>query len=793
MVFLSSLFALCAAAPADTLRPLDIEEAVIVAQPKETATLRSQAVSASLFDRESMTRLGVTAVKDLSVAAPGFFIPHYGSRLTSAVYVRGVGSRAGSPAVGMYVDNIPFTDKTAYDFTFSSVDRVDILRGPQGTLYGAGAMGGVVRIYTADPLTHHGTTLNLGWTSRTTGRRLSAETFLHPSERLCIGLNAYYNGSNGYFTNRYNGKKQDGDDVGGGRMRLAWRPSQRVRIDWTTSYEQSREDACPYYWTDTANEGETASGTIEQNRPSSYRRKLFNTGLAAEHRFDRLTLTSTTAYQYLTDRLFMDQDFTSNDIFSLEQRQRLHTVSEEIALKSRKDPQRRWQWTTGAYFQYSAMKTTCPVTFYEGGVDYLNSVIAENLPSSPTIGITFTGEDIPFRASLKTPTLDAALFHQSSIRLFSRLYATLGLRLDYLHQSLDLASGTASGTVPYHFGMAMGQAMRFDTDLEADPTINGRLASDKWIVQPKAALVYKMHDDIGNLYLSVSKGYRPGGYNIQSYSDLSQSALRRAMMLGVRDYSIASINALPYLPDAAKQGAIRGMTSVLDAITPAEPDLHDLYYKPEYTWSYEAGLHHNLLGKTLQIDLAAFYMKTRDKQIARFTGSGMGRTMVNTGRSRSVGMEVSLRSLLFADRLSLSAAYGWTDAKFTDYDAGETDGTSADYSDNRVPFVPTHTLSLTADYRQPLHSDIVRAFTIGADVKAAGSIMWDEANTHSQNFYAVAGAHIGLDLFKCVTLEARAENLTASRYAAFSFESMDRRFAQYAAPRHFSVNLCIRL
>ena len=107
---------------------------------------------------------------------------------------------------------------------------------------------------------------------------------------------------------------------------------------------------------------------------------------------------------------------------------------------------------------------------------------------------------------------------------------------------------------------------------------------------PKAALNYDLGRGLGNVYFSVAKGYRSGGYNIQAYSDLSQSLLQREMMLGVKDYSIATINRLP-LPDAMKENAIKGMTGILDKYTPAQPDAETLYYKPEYTWSYEVGTH----------------------------------------------------------------------------------------------------------------------------------------------------------------------------------------------------------
>lgn len=791
------LFAIClpllvpglAAAPADTLRATDLDEALIVAQPKETAPLRSQPLSASVFDGGALRSRSVGAVSGLSALAPSFYMPDYGSRLTSAVYVRGIGSRINSSAVGLYVDNIPFTDKTAYHFHFAGVERVDLLRGPQGTLYGAGAMGGVMRVFTADPLRHSGSEVSAGWTSRTGGRRLAASTFLHPSDGLGLSLSAYYTGENGYYRNRTTGDKQDAENVGGARLRLAWRPSDVVRIDWNASYELSREHACPYFWTATDNEGEEATGQIGQNRAGLYRRSLLNTGLSAEHRMQHFTLTSTTAYQHISDRLSMDQDFTPMDIYSLTQRQRIHTLTEEVALKSRTAPSRRWTWTTGAFFKYQALRTTCPVTFHADGLSYLNSQIARGLPSSPSMSVAFEGGRLPFVSSFSTPSLDAALFHQSTVRLAGPLSLTLGLRLDYEHRSLTLRSGAEGTAVPYRFALSMGPTMSFETDLEADPTLNARLTDDRWIVQPKGALNCALPHGLGHVYASVAKGYRPGGYNIQSYSDLSQQALRRAMMTGVAEYSAAQINALAYLPEATRQRIIAAMTGAITAATPDEADARSLYYKPEYTWSYEAGTHLNLLDRALTLNVAAYYMTTRDQQLARFAESGMGRRMVNAGRSRSLGAEVSVSARLLSERLRLYAAYGFTRATFTAYDLGMNQGQTVDYTGHRVPFVPAHTLALTADYTQPLRSPMLRAFTLGADLRAAGDVWWDEANTFSQPFYATLGAYLRLDLAHGLSATLSGRNLTATRYATFSFESMNRRFAQYADPRSFSVDL----
>lgn len=771
---------------ADTLRHYEMDEAVVVASPKETSGFNKQPVSVTLFSKAALQRIDAQSVKGMANFAPNFFMSNYGSRLSSAVYIRGIGSRINTPAVGLYVDNIPYADKSAYDFSFLDVTRVDVLRGPQGTLYGRNSMGGLVRIFTADPFTHEGTDVKLSGASRTAARSVRAVSYLHPSSKTALSLGGFYEKENGFFCNHTTGRKADGSSAGGGKVRFGWKPSDALRVDLTANYEYSDEDACPYFLTK-AN-GQTAQpaqeGFISQNRQSSYRRELTSAGLGLEWQAPRFILSSISSFQHLRDRLFMDQDFVAADVFSLTQKQRYNTLTEELSLKSH--PGKRWQWTTGAFMMYQDMHTSCPVTFYHDGVNFLNRQFQTVLPSSPAMSLAFTSSSLPFTSSFQTPVINAALFHQSTVDLGSGLSLIAGLRLDYDHTRLQM-DARSDGPVNYRFSMP---SFHINADLSTSTDLVGKLENDTWQVLPKLALQYNHRSGRGNVYAAVSKGYRSGGYNIQSYSELSQTQLQRNMMTGIKEFSVATINALP-LPEAQKQAAIRGMSRVLDAKTPAEPSLATLAYKPEQTWNYEFGGHLTLVPQHLKMFYTFFYMHTKDQQLARFAESGMGRVMVNAGRSRSYGTELTLRASLFNDHLSLSGAYGYTNAEFTAYDLGQRDGTSVDYTGNKVPFAPAHTMGATAEFRQGFAGNFCRALTLGADVQGAGRIWWDEANTFSQPFYAVAGARIGAELAGNVNLTLWAKNITATRYDVFSFRSMNNQFAQVGQPRCFGVDVSV--
>ncbi len=129
--------------PKDSLKVVDIEEIVVIAAPKENRKLRELPMASTLLSQKDMQANQIKSVKNLSAIVPNLFIPDYGSKLTTSIYIRGIGSRINTPSVGLYVDNIPYIDKSAFDFNYCDIERIDILRGPQGTLYGRNTMGGL--------------------------------------------------------------------------------------------------------------------------------------------------------------------------------------------------------------------------------------------------------------------------------------------------------------------------------------------------------------------------------------------------------------------------------------------------------------------------------------------------------------------------------------------------------------------------------------------------------------------------------------------------------------------------
>ena len=761
---------------ADSTRLIDIEELVIIATPKENNRLRQQPLSATSFSQDDMRNKGISSVKTMNGLVPNLFIPDYGSKLTTSVYVRGIGSRINTPAVGLYVDNIPFIDKSAFDFNYSDIERIDILRGPQGTLYGRNTMGGLIRVYTKSPFTYQGTDVSLS-AATYNNYKASVSHYHRISNKFAFSANFFYEYDGGFYENtaRNNEKVEEGSEAGG-RFRAIFLPNDHLKLDFTLNYEYLNQGGYPYAYTGIT-EGEEDRkdyiGKISYNHKSGYKRNLLNTGLNLEHQAGNFILNSVTGFQYLKDQMELDQDFTEKDIYTMVQKQDSKTISEELVLKSK--PGRRWQWTTGVSGFYQDLKTEAPVTFREDGVSSLiegnvNDIfkkIKEEKPMMPDMNLDITDNNLLIGGNFKSPMLSTGVYHQTTINdvIIEGLSLTAGLRMEYEKYWLDYNS---NANINFDYTIAV-MPMPFK-GLNSSPKVNGNISHDYIQLLPKFALQYNF-DKKNNLYASVSKGYRSGGYNIQMFSEIVQGEM---------------INGMIAVLDEKTHGMVSQMGG--DKIPLYEFNIQETtLYKPEYSWNYEVGAHLTLCDGKLQTDLAAFYMDTHDQQISRFAQSGLGRVTVNAGKSRSLGAEAAVNAQI-TDVFGVNANYGFTHATFTDYVVSD----EVNYNGKYVPFVPKHTFGVGAQYRIPLkNSKLLDNITINANYRGAGRIYWTESNEVSQAVYGTLNGRINLNKGNG-QIGLWINNALNTKYQTIYFETMDRGFEQTGRPLQVGIDLKCR-
>ena len=286
--------------PKDSLKVVDIEEVVVIATPKENRKLRELPVATTLLSQKDMQANQVHSVKNLTGIVPNLFIPDYGSKLTTSIYIRGIGSRINTPSVGLYVDNIPYIDKSAFDFNYADIERIDILRGPQGTLYGRNTMGGLIKIHTKSPFTYQGTDIRMG-AATYNDYNVSLTHYHRISDRFAFSTGGFYEHTGGFFENAArNNEKIDKSNAGGGRFRGIYLPTPNLKVDMTLSYEYSDQGGYPYKYTGVTEGEETRPeyiGKIANNERSSYRRGLLNSGVNIEYQARTFILNAVTGYQ----------------------------------------------------------------------------------------------------------------------------------------------------------------------------------------------------------------------------------------------------------------------------------------------------------------------------------------------------------------------------------------------------------------------------------------------------------------------------------------------------------------
>ena len=206
-------------------------------------------------------------------------------------------------------------------------------------------------------------------------------------------------------------------------------------------------------------------------------------------------------------------------------------------------------------------------------------------------------------------------------------------------------------------------------------------------------------------------------------------------------------------------------------------------YRPEKSWNYEVGAHLQTADGRVRGDAALFYIDCRDQQLTVFpNGNTTGRMMTNAGRTRSLGAEVQL-SVDRVGPFSFSFSYGYTDARFRKFNNG-----IADYRGKRVPYAPQNTIFAQAVYRRDCGGTLLDEITADVNVRAAGNIYWDEANTLSQPLYAQLGASVTLRR-GCASLQLWGENLTDTHFATFYFVSIGNEFVQRGRPLRFGATL----
>ena len=729
--------------------PAGVDTVIVVDKVQVTAikqgmVLRSQPVAAAIVGSRAIERGHVDALKNLSQNVPNFYVPDYGSRMTSSIYVRGLGARIDQPVMGLNIDNVPVLNKDNYDMELADAERIEVLRGPQSTLYGRNTMGGVINVYTLSPLAYEGIRLSAEYGSGDS-YRFRASSYYRINPDLGMAVTGYYTHTGGFFENLATGEKCDWERMGGGRWKAQWRNRAGLRIDNTLSFSVLEQGGYPYAYAgeEIVHNGQTVirPGEIRYNDPCSYRRTTLSDGLTVRYDAGSFSVASITSYQYSDDEMILDQDFLPLSYFTLKQARTEHALTEDIVFRSHE--QGAYRWLLGAFGFYRHGTMNAPVHFKQTGIEELILKNANEHDPQYTYD-AWDNDELLLGSRFRNPSAGGALYHESNYTA-GRWRFTAGLRFDYEHTRLRYRSSTQTGYTATN--RVSGTTGHYPLSIDIRNTLKRNFTE----VLPKFSVLYAF-DEIHNLYVSVAKGYKAGGFNTQMFSDVLQQKMMNEM----------------------------GFGTVYDADKVVS-------YEPEYSWNYELGGHFSCMEGAVRGDFALFYIDCRDQQLTIFPeGTTTGRMMTNAGRTRSFGGELSLQVSPWQN-LDINAAYGYTNAKFVRYNDGKTD-----YKGNYLPYAPQHTLSANGAWTIPTGVQWLGNIVLQAGVRCAGRIWWNEENSLSQPFYALVEASLRFEQ-KHYSVDIWGRNLADAGYNVFYFKSIGNEFVQRGRPRTFGITLNINL
>lgn len=447
--------------------PIKMSEVVVSDFKRNKRNLTSTAVSG--LEQAQLQQQNIGNLKELSAVMPNFFMPDYGSRANTPIFIRGIGAKAKGTAVGFYVDGLPHYEASAFDIDLSDVAKVEVFRGPQGTLYGRNAIGGIINVYTHNPLDYQHTRFKVGY-GRFNDLVLQGSTYRKITGNFGISAGASYHHSDGMFKNATLQEKVDDIDESEGKLGLYWRPVRNWQLSLNSTLTYSDQGGYPYAPYDVANK---VLSPISYNRYSSFRRLISSNGFNAKYENERISFNSQTSYQFIKTHLGIDQDFTPADKYFVVNEFHQNMLSQEFTLKSNNGS--RYQWILGMFGMLYNTNQFVETTIYTA-----NS-------ATPT--------------TYHQPISSFAVYHQSSYNIWKGLSATLGLRFDYEHAKLDYAKDK----VDLGSGVATHQ-------IDFSSKANFRQFT------PKFTLQY-LTTQRNLYYAGITRGYKAGGFNVSFTND----------------------------------------------------------------------------------------------------------------------------------------------------------------------------------------------------------------------------------------------------------------------------------
>jgi len=635
---------------------------VIVTAQKRQQSLQDVPLSVSAFTGEFLQDARLGDIRGLVDFTPGFSGRTEDS-FTDALAMRGIATNdfgiGGDPSVAMFTDGVWAGRTGGVQTSFYDIERAEVVKGPQGTLFGRNAIAGAVSIITNKPVSEFEASSELTWAEYDHVEG-TATLNVPLNENWYLRGSVYTFNNDGYLENTEGGDKLGFHDVQSARLALRY-AGDAIDAVLTGSYEDRRQDPS-VYWVpaaglpedlvsiDLADDGYDEADirelrlNVEWSLPGDY------------------TLTSITGYKSFNFDYLEDYDGGPERVNDYRQVNEVDYWSQEFRIVS--PEARRLAWFAGASVYQEKIDG-----FFEYIYDEDALCRAVGITDAPDFDGPVAGCDDPNWETYWEDDIDPADLltnkaEQSYVDVDSKGWAVYGDFTFELSDALDLTVGARytydekkiSSTV-LDSGGALGN--NFNYEFYTDGFVGDKRHWSDFT--PRLALSYEVNDDV-TLYGTAAKGYKSGGFATFGF-DLHGE-------------------------DITDEGA-------------APPGTTPVAFDPEEVESFELGAKTRLLDNTLQLNAALFYYTYKDLQLVYFeTGSSL---VANVGKAEGKGLEADLRwkpNRHWDVFLGLSVL----DTEITDADDIEAIGACGACAGNDLPFAPRLSTSAIVTYSQPAFS-----------------------------------------------------------------------------------------
>jgi len=687
LAILVSAFTLPVLAQTSTEETLTLEEVIVTAQKREQ-NLQDVPIAISVVSSADIEAAGFTDLSNITRAVPNLAYVEETSPIFVEYTIRGFSSTSNNagvdPGVGVYVDGVYLGRGIAFDGVLMDIERIEVLKGPQGTLFGKNTAIGAISIVTRKPQAETEAMVEV---QAGNFDLRQARAYLNGAlveDTLFAKLAVNYLKRDGYINNTEGGTLNDRDTLGA-RAQFLWTPSSNFESLFTL--EASRDRGVANYTPLTFNEPATADDftydiSIPQETVGTTERDMFSASLQLDWDMNDYGFVSLSSYRAVDSFFETDQDYSLFDALVVSRREDQTQFSQEFRIASTGDGP--LTWVAGVYYFGQDVDSTSLATigsdFLWAGLGLIPFVGSGLCPEilgdiGPPFGVLPCSVDLIVEADVKSTTY--AAFASFTYEFTDSLSFTGGLRYTKEKKELDYSQSSDDPVLAFVLGGFPPIPLFNDSFSDSEPSGD-------------ASLVYKLSEDTST-YVKYSHGFKAGGYNATLSSGVSQ-----------------------------------------------------IKFDPEFIDSYELGLKSSLLDNRLRLNVAAFYMEFDDQQVQQFV-PGVGFVQSNAGKATSKGFEIELTALL-ADGWDLAASLGYADATYDEFFTGEFDenGNPIDFAGNDLPAAPKNTANVSTQYRFGM-ADQVDMFMRG-EVSYQSSRFSDAANTpeFKVDSFTLVSARIGV-------------------------------------------------